>query len=108
TTKFTPVPGIRSYSEHPLLESCLASLMPYFDMKMPFPENIALIKITEAISILRAIDPAIDSILANLDEPHKVQLVSFMEKHYMFNMPLEKFAYLTGRSLTTFKRDFTK
>ncbi len=26
----------------------------------------------------------------------------------MFNMPLEKFAYLTGRSLTTFKRDFTK
>jgi AraC-like DNA-binding protein len=26
----------------------------------------------------------------------------------MFNMPLEKFAYLTGRSLTTFKRDFKK
>lgn len=26
----------------------------------------------------------------------------------MFNMPLEKFGYLTGRSLTTFKRDFQK
>lgn len=26
----------------------------------------------------------------------------------MFNMPLEKFGYLTGRSLTTFKRDFHK
>lgn len=26
----------------------------------------------------------------------------------MFNMPLEKFGYLTGRSLTTFKRDFRK
>lgn len=106
--KFTPVPGIRSYSSHPLLESCLASLLPYFDMKAPFPENIALLKITEAISILRTIDPEIDSILANLDEPHKVELISFMEKNYMFNMPLEKFAYLTGRSLTTFKRDFTK
>jgi hypothetical protein len=29
-----------------------------------------------------------------------------MEKNFMFNMPLEKFGYLTGRSLTTFKRDF--
>ena len=26
----------------------------------------------------------------------------------MFNMPLTKFSYLTGRSLTTFKRDFNK
>jgi AraC-like DNA-binding protein len=26
----------------------------------------------------------------------------------MFNMPLEKFAYLTGRSLSSFKRDFNK
>ena len=26
----------------------------------------------------------------------------------MFNMPLEQFGYLTGRSLTTFKRDFKK
>lgn len=26
----------------------------------------------------------------------------------MYNLPLEKFAYLTGRSLTTFKSDFKK
>lgn len=26
----------------------------------------------------------------------------------MFNLTLEKFGYLTGRSLTTFKRDFKK
>jgi len=31
-----------------------------------------------------------------------------MEKNYMFNMPLEKFGYLTGRSLSTFNRDFRK
>jgi AraC-like DNA-binding protein len=31
-----------------------------------------------------------------------------MERNYMFNMPVEKFGYLTGRSLTTFKRDFKK
>jgi len=34
--------------------------------------------------------------------------VSYMEKNFMYNLPLEKFGYLTGRSLTTFKRDFKK
>ena len=106
--KITPVPKIRSFSNHPLLESCLASLIPYFEMKEPFPENLAKLKIVEAISILRAIDPDIDSILANFDDPHKVDLITFMEKNYMFNMTMEKFGYLTGRSLTTFKRDFKK
>jgi AraC-like DNA-binding protein len=108
TMKTSPVPVIRSYNNHPLLESCLASLIPYFDVEGTFPGNLALLKITEAISILRTIDPTIDSVLANFDDPHKVELVSFMEKNYMFNMPLEKFGYLTGRSLTTFKRDFKK
>lgn len=108
TAKTTPVPGIRSYSNHPLLESCLASLIPYFEVEGVFPENLALLKITEAISILRNIDPGIDSVFANFEDPHKVELVSFMERNYMFNMPLEKFGYLTGRSLTTFKRDFKK
>lgn len=99
---------VRSFKKHPLLESCLASLIPYFDMKDPFPEEVASIKITEAITILRTIDPDIDSVLANFDEPGKIDLAGFMEKNFMFNMPMEKFGYLTGRSLTTFKRDFKK
>jgi AraC family transcriptional regulator, exoenzyme S synthesis regulatory protein ExsA len=107
-TKTTPVPKIRSYSDHPLLASCLTSLIPYFDMKEPLPGTLASLKITEAITVLRAIDSEIDSVLANFDDPHKVDLIGFMEKNYMFNMPLEKFGYLTGRSLTTFKRDVKK
>jgi len=102
TTKIFP------FHKHPLLESCLASLVPYFDMQENFPENIASLKITEAISILSTIDKDIDGALANFDEPGKIDLAAFMEKNFMFNMPLEKFGYLTGRSLTTFKRDFGK
>lgn len=98
---------IYSFSNHPLLESCLASLVPYFDME-ELPENIASLKIKEAISIVRAIDRGIDSVLANFEEPGKIDLASYMEKNFMFNLPLEKFGYLTGRSLTTFKRDFFK
>lgn len=99
---------IFSFKKHPLLESCLASLIPYFEIQENFPENIASLKITEAISILTTIDMDIDSILANFEEPDKIDLAAFMDKNFMFNMPLEKFGYLTGRSLTTFKRDFNK
>ncbi|WP_420387069.1 helix-turn-helix domain-containing protein [Roseivirga sp.] len=102
-------PRIVHFKDHPLLKSCLASLVPYFDMEEEvFPEEIAQLKITEAISILRSIDKDIDHLLGNFEEPHKISLSDFMEKNFMFNMPLESFSYLTGRSLTTFKRDFHK
>lgn len=100
--------GILSFGNHPLLQSCLASLIPYFNVEGSFPENLASLKIREALSILRLIDPGIDSVLSNFEDPYKVELISFMEKNYMFNMPLERFSYLTGRSLTSFKRDFKK
>jgi AraC-like DNA-binding protein len=99
---------IMSFSHHPLLKSCLASLIPYFDFQEPFPEHIAAIKINEAINILRFIDADIDHVLANFQEPGKIDLVDFMEKNFMFNMPLDKYGYLIGRSLSTFNRDFRK
>ncbi|WP_345952686.1 AraC family transcriptional regulator [Mucilaginibacter sp. PAMB04168] len=103
-----PEQKIYSFSNHPLLKSCLASLIPYFDVKGAFPESLASLKITEAISILRMIDPGVDSVLANFDVPGKVDLISFMQRNFMFNMSLEKLGYLTGRSLSTFNRDFKK
>lgn len=96
------------FHQHPLLESCLNSLIPYFEIPNDFPENIASLKINEAINILQTIDPKIDVVLNNFEEPGKIDLKTFMEKNFMFNMSLEKFGYLTGRSLTTFKRDFQK
>lgn len=100
-------PQIRTYNGHPLLESCLASVIPYFDLR-DLPGDIATLKITEAITILRKIDNSIDDVLASFEEPGKIDLATYMEKNFMFNLPLEKFGYLTGRSLATFKRDFSK
>ena len=98
---------ILTFSKHPLLESCLSSVIPYFEME-ELPADIASLKITEAITILRTIDIEIDRILSNFEEPGKIDLADYMEKNFMFNLPLKKFGYLTGRSLTTFKRDFSK
>ena len=101
-------PEFRTFGRHPLLQSFLASLIPYFDLKELLPEAIAAGKIEEAVNILRTIDGDIDGLLASFGDPGKIDLASFMEKNYMFNMSLDKFGYLTGRSLTTFKRDFKK
>jgi AraC-like DNA-binding protein len=101
-------PRFRTFDKHPFLTSVLNSLIPYFELKGPLPETIAAIKIEEAITILRTIDPDIDHLLANFEEPGKISLTNFMEQHYMFNLTMDKFGYMTGRSLTTFKRDFKK
>lgn len=107
STKPLASPQVLCYNNHPLLQSCLSSLVPYFELS-EIPEEIASLKITEAVSILRSIDKKIDNVLANFEEPGKVDLIDFMERNFIFNLSLEKFSYLTGRSLTTFKRDFKK
>lgn len=99
---------LMTFKEHPLLKSLFNSISPYFELADELPKDIAAIKIDEAIRVLRAIDPATDDLLAHFEEPGKLDLVDFMEQNYMFNLPLEKFGYLTGRSLTTFKTDFKK
>lgn len=101
-------PGPMLFNDHPLLESLYNSLMPYFKMADALPEDLATFKIEEAILILRSIDKNVDQLLAQFNEPGKIDLVDFMERNYMFNLPAEKFGYLTGRSLTTFKKDFKR
>src|SRR5215217_3276665 len=103
-----PLQKVYRFSKHVLLESCLASLIPYFGLSGDLPLNIADIKIEEAISILRSIDKSVDGLLANFEDPGKIDLTEFMERHYMFNMTMDRFSYLTGRSLATFRRDFKK
>ncbi|UPK71680.1 AraC family transcriptional regulator [Chitinophaga filiformis] len=102
------VQKIKTFESHPLLDSYFASMAPYFELTSSLPEEIVSLKIEEGISILRTLDKDADSILADFSEPGKINLAEFMEKNYMFNMPLTKFSYLTGRSIATFNRDFRK
>lgn len=94
------------YGDHLLLQSLFNSLAPYFELAEALPADIATLKVEEAIRVLRAIDPATDGLLGYFESPGKLDLIPFMEQNFRFNLPLEKFGYLTGRSLTTFKKDF--
>jgi AraC-like DNA-binding protein len=101
-------PGINLLDTHPLLDSLFNSLLPYFDLKNELPETIAEGKVDEAIAIMKEVDVRLFDALSHFEEPGKINLAEYMEKNFMFNMPLDQFAYVTGRSLTTFKRDFKK
>lgn len=94
---------------HPLLSSLFDSILPYYELHgNQLPEHLTKIKLEEAVTILREVSINVDNILANFSEQGKIDLADFMQKSYSFNIPLERFAYLTGRSLATFKRDFQK
>ncbi|WP_186774398.1 helix-turn-helix domain-containing protein [Chitinophaga pinensis] len=60
----------------------------------------------EALLLLLHLYPAFRNILFDFSLPVKTDLEQYMEENFHFNVPLEKFAFLSGRSLSSFKRDF--
>ncbi|WP_442905616.1 helix-turn-helix domain-containing protein [Hymenobacter sp. PAMC 26628] len=86
----------------------LASLGPYQQLAAATAGPLLALKVREALLILLQANPALKDVLFDFTEPGKIDLAAFMEKNFRFNVALSRFAYLTGRSLATFKRDFEK
>lgn len=91
-----------------LLKSFVDSLMPYQDFQPPQNPELMALKLKEAILVLLQTNPEMKDILFDFSEPGKIDLEGFMNRNFHFNVQLKRFAYLTGRSLATFKRDFEK
>ncbi|QXV67525.1 helix-turn-helix transcriptional regulator [Mucilaginibacter achroorhodeus] len=91
------------------LKGFFQSIMPYIESSSEMlTKDIGILKVREAVKLLLHAMPQLRSFLFDFSEPHKIDLESFMNTHFHFNMPIEKFAELTGRSLAGFKRDFSK
>ncbi|TLV00907.1 helix-turn-helix domain-containing protein [Dyadobacter luticola] len=93
---------------HKLLKSYMDSLLPYYESDKTPNQQLVALKLREAILVLLQSYPEIKETLFDFSEPGKIDLEGFMNKHFHFNVQLKRFAYLTGRSLATFKRDFEK
>jgi AraC family transcriptional regulator, exoenzyme S synthesis regulatory protein ExsA len=89
-----------------LLKNYFDSLMPFFNE--PVDASLVRLKIREAVFLLLHCDPALKDVLFDFGIPGRIDLEAFMHRNFRYNVPMEKLAYLTGRSLATFKRDFTK
>lgn len=101
-----PESALQLFYGNPFLDAYFGSLKPYEDFPNQLTPELSLLKMNEAITLLLQIKPAIKSTLFYFNEPYKINLEQFMLKNFTFNVPLKEFAKLTGRSLSTFKRDF--
>ena len=102
-------PAFQRLSSGGILANYMESLKTYEHLlSQQGAEELLAIKQKEAILILLQFNPELKDILFDFTEPGKIDLESFMNKNFHFNVELPRFAYLTGRSLSTFKRDFEK
>ncbi|WDF66953.1 AraC family transcriptional regulator [Sphingobacterium oryzagri] len=62
----------------------------------------------EAIETVLLTNPRLENFLFDFSEPYKIVSERFMLANYKFNVGIEHFAALTGRSIASFKRDFMK
>lgn len=95
-----------SISKNELLSNFIQSLMPYYNSKGKIDETFVDLKREELLLIILKLQPEISGVFFDFGIPEKINLEAFMNKNFMFNVNIERFAYLTGRSLSAFKRDF--
>ncbi|MEI3798814.1 MULTISPECIES: helix-turn-helix domain-containing protein [unclassified Chitinophaga] len=90
------------------LNAYFLSLSPYINKTKEATPKLANLKIREAIELILQSNPDLKNILFDFSDPYKIDLEEFMNQNYMFNVSVEAFATLTGRSISGFKRDFAK
>jgi AraC-like DNA-binding protein len=91
------------------LQGFFQSIIPY--VRQPeerLASALGLVKVREAVQLLLHVRPDLREFLFDFSEPYKIDLEKFMLSNFHYNVPVEKFAQLTGRSLAGFKRDFQK
>lgn len=106
--KYTGAPNIL-IPGNDFLHAFFQSVIPY----VRHPEEkithaLGMLKVKEAVQLLLHTMPGLREFLFDFSEPYKIDLEKFMLRNFHFNVPVEKFAQLTGRSLAGFKRDFQK
>ena len=91
------------------LQGYFQSIVPYARSSgAAMTDEMGILKVKEGVKLLLLALPVLRDFLFDFSEPYKIDLEKFMLNNFNFNVPVEKFAQLTGRSLAAFKRDFTK
>lgn len=89
-----------------LISSYFTNLQSWFGTKIS--AELVDLKKKEMIHLLLRNNKAFRNVLFNFGIPGKINLEAFMNTNFRFNVPLAQLAFLTGRSLAAFKRDFEK
>lgn len=92
----------------PDVVSLFESIRPYYSSAAAPDEEWIMMKISEGLRAVLKTDKNVYASLFDFTEPWKIDLMSFMNENYMYDLSMEELANYTGRSLSTFKRDFKK
>lgn len=103
-----PEKSIFKISLRPDITSLFQSLTPYFDSSVLPTEEVIKLKEQEGILALLNTDKNFFPVLFDFTEPWKIDILDFLNENYMDDLTMEEIAAFTGRSLSTFKRDFSK
>jgi len=97
--KFNQTPSIKLFAE---------SLMAIYQNNPIEQKGIVNLKIMELMYLINDVVPEeqFANFLFQLTLPKKRNIKSFMEKNFAKPLKIEDYAYLTGRSLSSFRRDF--
>jgi len=89
-----------------MISNFISSLAAYYNNEGNIDEKFSNIKREELLLILLQKQPELYTVFFDFGHPEKIDLEEFMNRNYKFNVSNERFAYLTGRSVSAFKRDF--
>ena len=91
-----------------ILKGLFDSIIRYIDEGKNLDKDLLSLKTKEAFIGLLKATPEVISIFKEKQHSSKIDIAQFMEDNFKFNLPIKTFAMLTGRSLSTFQRDFKK
>ena len=97
--KFGQVPSIKLFAE---------SLLSIYESNQLKNKSFLNLKILELLHLLNTLasEQQFANFLFRVTLPQKRNIKSFMENNFDKPLKIEDYAYLTGRSLSTFRRDF--
>ncbi len=103
---FIPKDTFIKVGETGLLLNFIHSVKPYYIAPYQIDKDFEEVKYEELVLILLKQQPELAGPLFDFGILEKIDLEEFMQKNFTFNVSLKHFAFLTGRSISAFKRDF--
>lgn len=103
-----PKQSVYKIEQRPDIISLFHSMTPYFYSDIQPTEELMQLKVREAIHALLNINPGFYATLFDFTEAWKIDILEFLNSNFMYDLSMEEIASFTGRSLSTFKRDFQK
>lgn len=89
-----------------MLKGLMDSIWAYVKDGKPLDRTLIELKTMEALLAIAKARPDLIATFKAYSAPERADLENFMEHNFMYNIPLNQLAKMSGRSLSTFNREF--